>query len=306
MAALATPLLADTTNMPPAAVAPMTMPPMAMPMAPSPSVSALGDEAARVSYAIGLSEGTGLKSVDFVVNTDLFLRGLKDGQAGISNVMTQAELTDTLGQFRKKIQAAQAAKHAELAAKTKAEGEAFLATNKDNPGVISLPSGLQYKVLTAGDGPIPTAASSVTVNYRGTFINGTEFDNSAKSGHPFTANVTGGIIKGWTEALQLMKVGSKWQLYIPSSLAYGERGNRGIPPNSVLIFDIELLAINPPKAAPVTPTPVAPPPTSLTSDIIKVPSADEMKKGAQIERIKAEDLPKIQAQAQSQTNTVTH
>ena len=130
------------------------------------------------------------------------------------------------------------------AAANKTEGEAFLAANKAKEGVVTLPSGLQYKILTAGTGPKPTASDSVVCNYRGTLIDGTEFDSSYKRGKPVTFGV-GQVIKGWTEALQLMPVGSKWQLFIPSSLAYGEGGEPrgGIGPNATLIFEVELLSI---------------------------------------------------------------
>ncbi len=131
----------------------------------------------------------------------------------------------------------------EAGAANKTEGEAFLAANKSKDGVVTLPSGLQYKILTAGTGPKPTASDSVVCNYRGTLINGTEFDSSYKRGQPATFGV-GQVIKGWTEALQLMPVGSKWQLFIPSSLAYGERGaGAEIGPNATLIFEVELLSI---------------------------------------------------------------
>ena len=142
----------------------------------------------------------------------------------------------------------------------KKEGEAFLATNKAKQGVVTLPSGLQYKILKEGTGPKPTATDSVVCNYRGTLINGTEFDSSYKRGQPATFPVVG-VIKGWTEALQLMPVGSKWQLVIPSSLAYGERGAGGdIGPNATLIFEVELMSIQEkpkaePAAAPATPKP---------------------------------------------------
>src|SRR5208282_3574512 len=131
----------------------------------------------------------------------------------------------------------------QAAATNKTEGEAFLAANKSKDGVVTLPSGLQYKILTAGTGPKPTASDSVVCNYRGTLINGTEFDSSYKRGQPATFGV-GQVIKGWTEALQLMPVGSKWQLFIPSSLAYGERGaGADIGPNATLIFEVELVSI---------------------------------------------------------------
>jgi FKBP-type peptidyl-prolyl cis-trans isomerase FklB len=127
-------------------------------------------------------------------------------------------------------------------AEGKKEGDDFLAANKGKEGVVTLPSGLQYKILTAGTGPKPTASDTVACNYRGTRIDGTEFDSSYKRGQP-TKFPVNGVIKGWTEALQLMPVGSKWQLFIPSDLAYGERGNQGIPPNSTLIFEVELVSI---------------------------------------------------------------
>jgi FKBP-type peptidyl-prolyl cis-trans isomerase FklB len=150
---------------------------------------------------------------------------------------------------------------------------------------------VQYLVLTQGTGPLPKATDTVEVNYRGTLLNGTEFDSSYKRGQPATFQV-GGVIPGWTAALEAMPVGSKWKLFIPSELAYGEQGNRGIPPNSVLIFEVELLGIQPPAPAPAAPVNATP----LTSDIIKVPSADELKKGAKIEVIKPEDVQKAQQQ----------
>jgi FKBP-type peptidyl-prolyl cis-trans isomerase FklB len=131
----------------------------------------------------------------------------------------------------------------QVAENNRKEGEAFLAANKTKEGVVTLPSGLQYKVLTAGTGPKPTAADTVVCNYRGTFINGTEFDSSTAHGEPSTFPV-GRVIPGWTEALQLMPVGSKWQLFIPSNLAYGQKGaGDDIPPNTTLIFEVELLSI---------------------------------------------------------------
>jgi hypothetical protein len=160
--------------------------------------------------------------------------------------------------------------------------------------VITLADGLQYLVLTNGSGAMPAATDKVTVNYRGTLLDGTEFDSSYKRGQPASFPV-GGVIPGWTEALQKMSVGSKWKLFIPAGLAYGEKGQRGIPPNSVLIFEVELISI-----APATPVPAAAPAQPLTSDIIKVPSAEEMKKGAKIEVIKPEDAAKAQAAAPAQ------
>ena len=180
------------------------------------------------------------------------------------------------------------AKHKLAVEKAKADGEKFLADNKSKPGVVALTNGLQYKVLAEGNGDSPKASDTVTVNYRGTLIDGTEFDSSAKhGGQPATFRV-GGVIPGWTQALQLMKPGAKWQMFIPSNLAYGERGTAGIPPNSTLIFEIELLSVAtpPPPAQAAAPQPI-------TSDIIRVPSADEMKNGAKIETIKADQIAKL-------------
>ena len=165
----------------------------------------------------------------------ILARGMKDGVTGGKTLLTdqeaQAVVEAVRGEMMKKAEAA-----------GKKEGDDFLAANKGKEGVIVLPSGLQYKILKAGTGPKPTTSDTVVCNYRGTLINGTEFDSSYKRGQPAKFPVTG-VIKGWTEALQLMPVGSKWQLFIPADLAYGERGNQGIAPNSTLIFEIELLSI---------------------------------------------------------------
>ncbi len=253
----------------------------------------LADEKSRVSYAIGLSIGHNFKQQGLDIDPDLVGRAIKDVVTGGAELLTEAQMRETLQTFQKEFRTRQLSKF-------KLEGEAFLATNKLNPGVkilsVTLPSGqtseLQYQVITNGDGPVPKATDRVSVNYRGTLINGTEFDSSFKRGHPATFPVSG-VIPGWTQALEKMTVGSKWKLFIPSELAYGERGSQPtIPPNSTLIFDVELLSI---ESAPPAPAPAAP----LTSDIIKVPSADELKNGAKIEVIKSEDVQKAQAQ---QTN----
>jgi FKBP-type peptidyl-prolyl cis-trans isomerase FklB len=152
---------------------------------------------------------------------------------------------------------------------------------------------LQYKVITDGSGETPSLEDTVTVNYRGTFINGTEFDSSYTRGQPAQFPV-GKVIHGWTEALMHMKVGAKWQLFIPSELAYGQAGfGSRIQPNTTLVFEVELLSVKHPVSAPVAV------PTPMTSDIIKVPSAEEMKNGAQIETLKPEDVQKLQSQSQT-------
>jgi FKBP-type peptidyl-prolyl cis-trans isomerase len=240
----------------------------------------------KASYAIGMSFGSNWKRQDVEVDLDQFMRGIKDAMEG-KTALTEKEASEVMDKFRQDLMAKQQEKRKLAGERAKKEGEEFLAANKSKPGVITLTNGLQYKVVTEGTGEIPKPTDTVSVHYRGTFLDGTEFDSSFKRGQPFTTRVSGGIIRGWTEALTRMKTGDKWQLFIPAALAYGEMGNANIPPNSVLIFDVELLSIQPPPPPPAPPAP-------LTSDIIKVPSAEEMKKGAKIETIKAEDVERMQ------------
>jgi FKBP-type peptidyl-prolyl cis-trans isomerase len=197
----------------------------------------------KFSYALGMKMGANLKKQEVPVDPAILARGLKDALAGGKTLITddeaQAALNDVQNDLRKK----QQEKMAVAGTANKKEGETFLAANKGKEGVVSLPSGLEYKILKEGAGPKPGASDSVVCNYRGTLINGTEFDSSYKHGQPATFPVSG-VIKGWTEALQLMPVGSKWQLFIPPDLAYGERGAGGdIGPDSTLIFEVELLSI---------------------------------------------------------------
>jgi FKBP-type peptidyl-prolyl cis-trans isomerase len=192
---------------------------------------------------IGNSLGTTLKKQSIEVDWNLVAQGLKDSVGTGKTRLTQEEAQAVLKEVQTEVMKQQQEKAKEAADKNKADGDAFLAANKSKEGVVTLPSGLQYKILTAGTGPKPTATDTVVCNYRGTLINGTEFDSSYKRGQPATFGV-GQVIKGWTEALQLMPVGSKWQLFIPPSLAYGERGaGAEIGPDSTLIFDVELISI---------------------------------------------------------------
>jgi FKBP-type peptidyl-prolyl cis-trans isomerase FklB len=192
---------------------------------------------------IGSGLGNNLKKQSVDVDSNLVSQGLKDSLAGGKTRLTQEEAQAVLTEVQNEVRKQQQEKTQQAATANKTEGEAFLAANKAKQGVITLPSGLQYKILTAGTGPKPTAADTVVCNYRGTLINGTEFDSSYKRGQPATFGV-GQVIKGWTEALQLMPTGSKWQIFIPSGLAYAERGaGADIGPNATLIFEVELLSI---------------------------------------------------------------
>jgi FKBP-type peptidyl-prolyl cis-trans isomerase len=254
---------------------------------------AFKDEKEKASYAVGIVVGNNIKRSNMDVDLNTFLSAVNDVLGG-----KELRLTDM--QASEAIRAYQLEARKKVAEKNKKEGEAFLAENKTKPGVqttsVPLPDGataeLQYKVITEGTGDIPKSNDTVKVNYKGTLLNGKEFDSSYKRGQPAKFRVNG-VVKGWTAALEKMKVGSKWDLYIPSTLAYGDAGPTSIEPGSTLLFEVELLGIEPPVAP--MPAPSAQP---LTSDIIKVPSADELKKGAKIEVIKAEDAAK-QAQSNS-------
>ena len=199
----------------------------------------------KVSYAIGADLGGKLKSSSIDVDPAILTRALKDSLTGAKSAMTDDEIRATLTDLTKDLQAKQATLNKEKSDKNKKDGEAFLAANKTKEGVVALPSGLQYKIIKAGTGPKPTAADTVVCNYKGTLIDGKEFDSSYKRGQPATFPV-GGVIKGWTEALQLMPVGSTWQLFIPSDLAYGDRqAGPDITPGATLVFEVELMSIQP-------------------------------------------------------------
>jgi FKBP-type peptidyl-prolyl cis-trans isomerase FklB len=205
--------------------------------------SPLKDKKDKLSYAIGLDVGNALKRQSVDINTDIFMQGVKDALSGGKKLLTDEEVRETMTAFSKELAAKQAETMKKLAEKNKEEGETFLAENKKKEGVKTLPDGLQYKVLVEGKGMSPKATDTVTVNYRGTFIDGKEFDSSYKRGQPATFAVNG-VIPGWTEALQMMKEGSKWELFIPAKLAYGERGAGGvIGPDATLIFEVELVSI---------------------------------------------------------------
>lgn len=204
----------------------------------------------KASYAIGMNIGKGMHQQSVDVDTAIFLRGLKDGLAGGKTLMTDEEAKAALMALQTEVRKKQEEVAKAQGEVNKKQGDAFLAANKAKEGVVTLPSGLQYKILQQGSGPKPTATDTVVCNYRGTLLDGKEFDSSYKRGQPATFPV-GQVIKGWTEALQLMPVGSKWQLVLPPDLAYGERSaGPDITPNSTLVFEVELMSIKPPAEKP--------------------------------------------------------
>jgi FKBP-type peptidyl-prolyl cis-trans isomerase FklB len=215
---------------------------------PPPAAAAadpLQDTTAQASYAIGLNIGMSMRRDGVPVDPRAIARGLQDGLAGAKAALTEDQMHAAVAQLQASVQAHRQEKAAQAAQINKAEGAAFLKANAAKPGVVSLPSGLQYEVLKAGAGPTPKADDTVLCNYRGTLIDGAEFDNSQAHGGPASFSVSG-VIKGWTEALQRMPVGSKWRLVVPANLAYGEKGaGADIGPNAVLVFEVELLSIQP-------------------------------------------------------------
>jgi FKBP-type peptidyl-prolyl cis-trans isomerase len=259
------------------------------------------DDKEKASYGVGLYFGNQIKNGNLDLDLDIVQQAIKDVLAGREPKLTQQQAHEAIMSY-------QHAAQMKVAEQNRKAGDAFLAENKNKPGVkthvVTLPNEktaeFQYRIITPGTGPIPSSNDVVSVNYRGTLIDGKEFDNSAKRGKPAKFPVRG-VVPGWTAALQMMPVGSKWELFIPSTLAYGDNGQRGIEPGSTLIFEVELLGIEPPQPPPAAVTPHEP----LTSDIIKVPSAEELKKGAKIEVIKAEDVAK-QLQQQTSSPSVKH
>ncbi|MEI7938804.1 MAG: FKBP-type peptidyl-prolyl cis-trans isomerase [Verrucomicrobiota bacterium] len=252
----------------------------------------------RWSYAIGVNIGNNIKRGGVDLDVDVLATAMKDMLAGKESKLTEQQSQEAFKTYQTESRSKQDELRKQSAEKNKKAGDAFLAENKNKPGVkthtVSLPGGgtaeLQYKVLTEGAGVIPKSNDVVLVNYHGRLLNGKEFDSSAKHGDKPARFPVNRVVRGWTEALQLMKTGAKWEIYLPANLAYGDNGNAPtIEPGATLVFDMELTGIeaSPPAVAP--PASVAP----LTSDVIKVPSAEELKKGAKIEVIKAEDIEKM-------------
>jgi FKBP-type peptidyl-prolyl cis-trans isomerase FklB len=203
----------------------------------------LKSEKDKRSYAIGMDIGKNLKKQPLAIDPDILTRGIRDSLTNSKTLMNEQEYSEALNALKQEMSQKKKVQMKEAGEKNKKEGEAFLAQNRKKDAIVTLPSGLQYKVIKKGAGKIPKSTDVVTVNYKGTLINGTEFDSSYRRGKPASFRVTG-VIRGWTEALQLMKEGATWQLFIPPGLAYGERGAGGsIGPNETLIFEVELISI---------------------------------------------------------------
>ncbi len=197
----------------------------------------------KISYVLGQEIGNSFKESPTEINLEIFMEGVKDSFKNRKSLIDPDEADQIKQEFSRQVQENRTQKTAALSEKNRQDADAFLAANKNKEGIVTTDSGLQYKVLKKGDGPKPQKTDRVTVNYSGTLLDGTEFDSSYKRGKPAAFQV-GGVIPGWTEALQLMNVGSKYQLFIPPQLAYGQRGaGRIIGPNAMLIFDVELLSI---------------------------------------------------------------
>jgi FKBP-type peptidyl-prolyl cis-trans isomerase FklB len=238
----------------------------------------LKDDREKVSYSIGLDIGSTFKKQYMDIDTDVLMRGLKDGLSGAKPAMTEEEIRTTMSAYSKSMMEKQAERTKQAGAANLEKGQKFLEENKSKEGVKTTASGLQYKVIKEGNGASPKETDTVVTNYRGTTIDGKEFDSSYKRNEPATFPVNR-VIKGWTEALQMMKPGSKYQLFIPSTLAYGERGaGQDIGPNETLLFDVELLEVKPPAAAPedasASPAAAGSPKPAVTTSPVQAKPAD--------------------------------
>lgn len=239
----------------PPAKAPATAPSMKSPAAAAPA-SAFKTQKEKLSYAIGMEMGKGVKAQGLDIDSSIMSQGLKDAITDAKPQMSEDELKQVITAFQQEMRQKQMQMQEAAAAENKTKGDAFLAENGKKDGVVTLPDGLQYKILTAGTGKKPVESDTVKCNYKGTFIDGNEFDSSAKAGGPVPFEVKN-VIPGFKEVLQLMPVGSRWQVFVPSNLAYGERGAGGvIGPNATLIFEIEVVSIE--GAAPSGAAPAAP------------------------------------------------
>lgn len=252
-------------------------------------------QAEKYSYIHGANLGRDFRKKELTPDYEAFMRGIKDALAGDDKILfNDNEMNEIYRATQKEWRARYDEKRKIAGEQNEKEGQAFLVANKGKPNVKTTASGLQYTIMTPGSGASPKTNDTVSVHYKGTLLNGIEFDSSYKRGQPAKFPVSG-VIKGWTEALTLMNPGAKWQLFIPGNLAYGAQGQGDkIMPNSTLLFDVELVSINP--VPPTPPIPGGLP--SVTSDIIKVPSAEDLKKGAKVEIIKPEDIEKEKAKQQ--------
>ena len=200
----------------------------------------LEDEKAKINYSVGYQIGGDFKRQGVEINPEMLVKGIQDALSGGKGLMTPQERRKTMVNLQRRIAAQRKQDKAKQAQEYTGEGLEFLAANARKPGVVTLPSGLQYKVIRKGTGKIPGPHDSVTVHYRGTLIDGNEFDSSYRKGKPATFPVDG-VIAGWTEALQMMREGARWQLFIPPDLAYGKKGNLA---ERTLIFEVELISVN--------------------------------------------------------------
>ena len=198
----------------------------------------------KLSYSLGYGVGNQMKNSSVDLDPDIFIKAIKQGLAGDKAAMTDAEMREVIQSFQKEITIKQQDVKKQLAEKNKKQGEAFLAENAKREGVVTLSSGLQYKIVKEGTGKSPKTMDKVSVNYRGTLVSGREFDSSYKRGQPAMFRVGDGI-PGWNEALQLMKEGARWQLFIPAHLAYGEKGSSTgiVPPYTTVVYEVELLTV---------------------------------------------------------------
>jgi FKBP-type peptidyl-prolyl cis-trans isomerase FklB len=204
----------------------------------------LKDQNAKANYSIGYQIGGDFRRQGVEITPEVLISGVEDALSGAESRMTDEEMRNTLVSLKQRTSSDEQEAGQQSVQDNLARGEAFLAENATREGVTTLPSGLQYKVIEAGSGPSPKRTDQVTVHYRGTLIDGTEFDSSYSRNQPATFRLDR-VIPGWTEGLQLMQQGAKWQLYIPAGLAYGESGSGArIPPNSALVFDVELIKVN--------------------------------------------------------------
>jgi FKBP-type peptidyl-prolyl cis-trans isomerase len=216
-------------------------PALAQPPGAAPPADVLSTPKAQESYAVGHNLGASLREDGVAIDEPAFMRGVRDGLSNAKPALSEEQIEQALRQLQTQVATQRAERTAALAKANAEAGEAFLKANAAKPGVVSLPSGLQYQVITTGTGPKPTASSTVRARYRGTLLDGTEFDSSGQDPASFPL---GQVIPGWTEALQLMPVGSKWRLFVPPNLAYGARGaGQDIGPNATLVFVVELLGI---------------------------------------------------------------